>query len=63
MRHKMLTQRTLFVLHVVAKRYAESAFHDACPTLHPELSGTRVGCPWLLEVGSDLEYTTQSQAL
>ena len=27
--HKMPTQRTLFVLCVMAKRYAESAFHDA----------------------------------
>ena len=23
----------------------------------------QVGCPWLLEIGSGLEYTTQSQAL
>ena len=32
MRHKPLTQRTLFVLHVMEKRYAESAFRDACRT-------------------------------
>ena len=31
-RHKMLTQRTLFVLRVMGKRYAESAFCDACHT-------------------------------
>ena len=30
MLHKMLTQRTHFVLCVMAKRYAESAFRDAC---------------------------------
>ena len=29
MRHKMLTQRTLFVLRVMAKRYA---FRDTCRT-------------------------------
>ena len=28
----MLTLRTLFVLHVMAIRYAESAFRDACRT-------------------------------
>ena len=33
LRHEMLTQRTFFVLHVMAKkRYAESAFRDACRT-------------------------------
>ena len=32
MRHKMLTQRTLFILCVMAKKYAESAFRDACRT-------------------------------
>ena len=32
MRHEMLTQHTFFVLHVMAKRYAESAFCDACRT-------------------------------
>ena len=32
MRHKMLTQRTPFVLRVMAKRYAESAFPATCRT-------------------------------
>ena len=31
MRHKMLTQCTLFVLHVMEKRCTESAFHDTAP--------------------------------
>ena len=33
MRHKMLTQRTFFAITCNTKKYAESAFCDACHNL------------------------------